>query len=249
MAAPGFHRQTLWSSADTALTMTDHAGCVASVTDSTTVHVGGARPTALQLAVELGDVAVALPLFVASPFVRRWHRRWGATDAEVAAPMPGDDLVPGCQYRCTRAITVNVPPRAVWPWLVQVGFGRAGFYSNDLLDNVGHPSASEILDEFQHPQVGDWIPMFSKVNDTTAFKIAAIAPPSELVWVKPDSTWVWKLTEADGRTRLVTRLRILYDWKHPLGALASLVLNEFGDFPMMRKMLLTLKRHAERATP
>ena len=52
--------------------------------------------------------------------------------------------------------------------------------------------------------MGDWVPMFSKVNDTTAFKIAAIKPAEELVWVKPDSTWAWTLTDADGRTRLVT---------------------------------------------
>jgi hypothetical protein len=65
--------------------------------------------------------------------------------------MPGDELVPGCQYRCTRAISIDAPPSAVWPWLVQIGFGKAGFYSNDLLDNIAHPSADRILDEFQHP--------------------------------------------------------------------------------------------------
>ena len=211
-----------------------------------TVHVGGARPTTRQLAREVVDVAVALPLFIVAPFVRRWHQRWGATEAEIDAAMPGDELVPGCQYRCTRAITIDAPPAAVWPWLVQVGFGKAGFYSNDLLDNVGHPSADVILEESQHPAVGDWIPMFSKVNGTTAFKVAAIEPRSELVWFKPDSTWAWKLTELEGgKTRLVTRLRILYRWDKPLGAVASLVLNEVGDFPMMRKMLLTLKSRAE----
>jgi hypothetical protein len=82
---------------------------------ATTVHVGGSRPTKTQLAREIVDVVVALPLFVAAPFMRRRHQRWGATDAEVAAPMPGDDLVPGCQYRCTRAISIDAPPSAVWP--------------------------------------------------------------------------------------------------------------------------------------
>ena len=128
---------------------------------------------------------------------------------------------------------------------MQVGFGKAGFYSNDLLDNVAHPSADRILEEFQDPKVGDWVPMFSKVNDTTAFKIATIKPHEELVWVKPDSTWAWTLTDVGGRTRLVTRLRILYRWHRPADALMSLVLNEFGDFPMMRKMLRTLKQRAE----
>ena len=159
--------------------------------------------------------------------------------------MPGDELVPGCQYRCTRAITIDAPPAAVWPWLVQVGFGKAGFYSNDLLDNVAHPSADRILTEFQDPEVGDWVPMFSRINDTTAFRIAAIKPGEELVWGKPDSTWAWTLTDIDGRPRLVTRLRILYRWHRPADALLSLVLNELGDFPMMRRMLLTLKQRAE----
>jgi hypothetical protein len=214
-------------------------------TDELVVHVNGPRPTPSQLVRELRDVAVAVPLFASSPLVRHWHRRWGATDAEVAAVMPGDELVPGAHVFCTRAITIDAPPEAVWPWLVQVGFGKAGFYSNDLLDNVAHPSAERILEEFQDPKVGDWVPMFNKVNDTTAFRIAAMTPPGELVWIKPDSTWAWTLTNMGARTRLVTRLRILYRWHQPVGALMSLVLFEFGDFPMMRKMLRSVKRRVE----
>ena len=214
-------------------------------TETWVVHVAGPRPTPNQLAREIRDVAAAVPLFVTAPLLRHWYRRWGATDAEVAAAMPGDELVPGSHIFCTRAITIDVPPQAVWPWLVQVGCGKAGFYCNDLLDNVAHRSADRILDEFQDPKVGDWVPMFSKVNDTTAFTIAAIKPAEELVWVKPDSTLAWTLTDIGGRTRLVTRLRILYRWHRPADALMSFVLFEFGDFPMMRKMLRTLKRRAE----
>jgi hypothetical protein len=220
-----------------------------SQTEERVVHVGGPRPTFTQLVREFRDVAIAVPLFATAPVTRHWHRRWGATDAEVAAAMPGDELVPGAQTFCTRAITIDAPPEAVWPWLVQVGFGRAGFYSNDLLDNVAHPSADRILGEFQTPEVGDWVPMFSKVNHTTAFEIAAIRPPEELVWVKPDSTWAWTLTEIGGRTRLITRLRVLYRWRRPADAVVSLVLLEFGDFPMMRKMLLTLRQRAELTPP
>jgi hypothetical protein len=213
---------------------------------TTTVHVSGPRATPRQLAGEVGDVLRAIPWFISAPLLRRWHRRWGATDEEVAAAMPGDDLVPGCQYRCTRAITIAAPPETVWAWLVQTGFGRAGFYSNDLLDNAAHPSADRIIEELQHPDVGDWVPMFSRVNDTTAFRVAEIEPPRHLLWVKPDSTWAWRLEPAPGGgTRLVTRLRILYRWRQPIGALVSLLLNEFGDFPMMRKMLLTLRDRAE----
>jgi hypothetical protein len=64
-------------------------------------------------------------------------------------------------------------------------------------------------------------------------------------WVKPDSTWAWTLTDIGERTQLVTRLRSRYRWRRPSDTLTSLVLNEFGDFPMMRKMLRTLKQRAE----
>ena len=214
-------------------------------TGSPVVHVAGPRPTLRQFAREVRDLALSVPLFVTSPLLRHWHRRCGATDAEVAAALPGDELVPGAHVFCTRAITIDAPPEAVWPWLVQVGFGKAGFYSHDVLDNVAHLSADRILDEFQDPDVGDWVPMFSKVNDTTAFKIAAIKPDEELLWVKPDSTWAWTLTDIGERTRLVTRLRVLYRWHRPGDALISLVFMELGDFSMMRKMLRTLKQRAE----
>jgi hypothetical protein len=88
----------------------------------------------VELAHQLGTVAVDLPLMLSAPLFRRRHLRWGATAVEVAEAMAGDDLLPAAQFRATRAITIDVPPAAVWPWLVQVGRGRAGWYSNDLLD-------------------------------------------------------------------------------------------------------------------
>jgi hypothetical protein len=161
--------------------------------------------------------------------------------------MPGDHMVPGCQYVITRAITINAPREFVWPWLAQVGFGKAGFYANDLLDNAGRRSAEHILPDLQEPKIGDWVAMFTKVNDTTAFRIEALERNNYLLWVKPDSTWVWMLTPtANGATRLVTRLRILYRWRSPGEALLSILLNEFGDFAMMRRMLLGIRKRAER---
>src|SRR5215468_4132260 len=77
--------------------------------------------TAGELAEELRAVVADVPWFFVTPFLRKWHRTWGATRAEVVAPMPGDDLLPHAQYRCTRAITIQAAPEAVWPWLVQVG--------------------------------------------------------------------------------------------------------------------------------
>jgi hypothetical protein len=195
----------------------------------------------------LGDIAVALPLFLFAPLYRHWHVRWGATDAEIAAPMPGDQLVDHPSFSATRAITIDAPPEDVWPWLAQIGHGKAGFYSYDLFDNAGRPSASRILPEYQHPAIGDWVPMASKVNETTAFKIKELAPNRSMLWEKPHSTWAWKLEPLpDSRTRLVTRLKDRYPWRaDPANALLSLILFEFGDFPMMRKLLLGVKRRAE----
>jgi hypothetical protein len=190
-----------------------------------------------------GAVALAAPLFVAAPFLRPWHVRWGASDEEVAGAMPGDELVPEPSFSATRAITIDAPPSTVWPWLVQIGFGRAGFYSYDLLDNAGRESAQAILPALQHPRVGDWVPMAAKVNETTAFRIAGFEPERWLLWTKPHSTWAWTLAPlAGGRTRLVVRLKDRFAWREsPAGALLSLILFEFGDFPMMRKLLLDLR--------
>jgi hypothetical protein len=197
----------------------------------------------------LGEVAVASPRFAFAPLYRPWHLRWGATEDEVAAAMPGDDIVPRPSFNATRAITIAASPEDVWPWLVQLGYGRAGWYSYDLFDNAARPSASRILPEFQHPSIGDWVPMASKVNQTTAFKIKALEPNRSMLWEKPNSTWFWQLIPRDGeqKTRLVTRLRTYYDWRgSPGNALLTLTIFEFGDFPMMRKLLLNVKRRAER---
>lgn len=205
------------------------------------------RPTRQQLVAQLGAVAADLPLFLTSPLFRRWHLRWGATADEVNAVMPGDGLQPQAQFRCTRAITVKAPPTLVWPWLVQVGCLRAGFYSHDLLDNLGHPSARGIISELQDLKVGQWVPMSPKApSDVTAFRVERFELNQWLLWHKPDSTWAWKLTDTGhGTTRLVTRVNATYQWKRPLAALLGIALMEFGDFAMMRRMLRGIKERAE----
>lgn len=195
---------------------------------------------------ELLEVAAAVPMFLAAPLLRPWHTRWGATEAELAAAMPGDDLVPGCQYRTTRAITIEAAPGDVWPWLVQVGFGRAGFYSLDLLDNLGRPSAERLLAQFQDLRVGDWVPMSPTPSERTAFRVRSFDAPHWLLWAKPDSSWCWRLTDlGDGRARLVTRIRTRYDWHHPADAAFGVLLMEVGDFAMLRRMLLGIRSRAE----
>jgi hypothetical protein len=205
------------------------------------------QPTAAEFIHQLGTVVADVPLFLTAPLYRGWHLRWGATPAEVAATMPGDDLMPRAQFRCTRAITIDAAPEAVWPWLVQAGCLRGGFYSNDLLDNLGHPSAREVVAELQHLEVGQWVPMAPGTpSDDTALKVDGFEVNRWLLWRKRDSTWAWTLSGLDdGTTRLVTRVHALYDWKSPALALLGVVLMELGDFAMMRRMLHGIKERAE----
>ncbi len=197
---------------------------------------------------EVGDVVQDLPRFLTAPLYRRWHLRWGATHDESTASMPGDALFPHAQFKATRAITIEAAPDHVWPWLVQVGCLRAGWYSNDLLDNLGRPSATAIVPDLQHLEVGQWVPMSPKPPPTerTALKVDSFEVDKWMLWTKPDSSWAWQLSPtADNGTRLVTRIHAVYDWRHPITALLGVVLMEFGDFAMMRRMLLGVKARAE----
>ena len=206
------------------------------------------RPTLQQVVAECRDVAHDVPLFLLAPTFRERHLRWGSTSEEVRASLPGDGILPDAQFVATRAVTVDAPPDAVWPWLVQVGSRRAGWYSNDLLDNLGRQSATTIVPAFQHLEVGQWIPMspFGSPSERTAFKVDSFRAMEWLLWTKPDSTWAWRLTPQEGGgTRLVNRIHAVYDWGRPLSALLGVLLMEFGDFAMMRRMLLGIKARAE----
>ena len=176
---------------------------------------------------------------------RSWHLRWGATDAELALPLPGDDVLPHAPFAPTRAVTIAARPEEIWPWIVQIGYGRAGFYAYDLLDNLGRPSARRIVPELQDPAIGDWIAMSPSPNETTAFRVAAFDRERWMLWQKPDSTWAWRLQPIDGEhTRLIVRIRAAYDWTSPLLPV-TLFLMEIGDFPMSRRELLNIRDRAE----
>jgi hypothetical protein len=190
-----------------------------------------------------GAAAAAIAFSLA---YRPWHLRWGATDEEVHLAMPGDDLVPKASFAPTRAVTVAAAPEDIWPWLVQVGFGRAGFYSYDLLDNLGRPSARGIAPELQDLKIGTWVPMAPGTpTSETAFRVRAFEPHRWLLWDKTASTWCWMLRPIDQtHTRLVSRVRCRYRWNRPT-ILADLFLMEVGDFFMMRRMLLGTRARAE----
>jgi hypothetical protein len=207
-----------------------------------------AAPTPRQLAAEIGDVARDLPAFLTAPLFRRRHLRWGATPTEVTQALPGDGLLPRAQFNPTRAITISAPPEAVWPWLVQVGCLRAGWYSDDLLDNLGLPSATTVVPGLQHLEAGQWVPMSPSrtPSERTAFRVDSFQAGQWLLWTMPGSTWAWQLTPVPGDgTRLVTRVHAVYDWRRPLTAVLGVLLLEFGDFAMMRRMLRGIKSRAE----
>ena len=212
---------------------------------------GSRRTIALVL-----DALTAVPWFLTAPLARAWHLRWGATADEVGGSMPGDEVVPRAQFNATRAVTVDAPPERVWPWIVQLGYRRAGFYTYDLIDNASIRSAQRILEEYQHPAAGDLMPMFKEVHGLAiAYTVTAFETNRWMTWVhrpqateEPDSTWTWRLTPLpSGGTRLVTRMKQDYRWETPRLALFNFVLMEMGDFAMERRMLMGIKSRAESA--
>ena len=201
------------------------------------------------------DTLSAVPIWAGTPLVRPWHMRWGATDAEVTGVMPGDDIVRRAQFNATRAITIEVPPGYVWPWIAQLGYRRGGFYTYDLVDNAGERSTDRIIDEYQHLEVGDLIPMFHESHGLAiAYEVDSFEINEWMLWVhrphtneQPDSTWSWRVMAwPGGRTRLVTRMKQDYRWRTLRLALFNLLLMEFGDFAMERRMLKGIKVRAER---
>jgi len=170
---------------------------------------------------------------VGAPLLRRSYNHFGATPAERRRSLPGDDRVPHPKLGYTRAITIDAPPERVWPWLVQIGQGRGGFYSYDTLENlVGCriQSADRILPEHQHLSEGDLIR--SNPEDYPSWRVVDVDPPHHLVLMVTDpetgevppvfdtvplegyvaSTWQWLLEPAGegARTRLIVRQRLTY---------------------------------------
>ena len=122
------------------------------------------------------------------------------------------------------------------------------FYCDDLLDNLARPSAREIVADLQHLEIGQTVPMAPGAPTAlNAFLVEGFETDRWLLWRKPDSTWAWRLTDlGEGRTRLVTRMHTADEWRRrPVTALLGMVLMEFGDFAMMRRMLLGIGERAE----
>jgi hypothetical protein len=202
--------------------------------------------------VTVGVVVGAIVLMGVGLFglYRPWQLRWGSTREEVAGSMPGDEVVPRPAFNATRAVTIYARPEEIWPWIVQIGFGRAGWYSYDFLDNLGHRSAERIVSELQHTEVGDLVPLGP--GKDAGMRVKAFEPNRWILWWderKQLTTWAWSLDPMpEGGTRMVTRVRSRSSWHHPATAI-WLILTEVADFPMMRKCMLGIKRRAEALVP
>ncbi len=196
-----------------------------------------------------------------------------ASHEEKQRAMPADPLVPGPMGVVTHAITINASPERVWPWLAQMGAGRAGWYGYDWIDNGGHPSANAILPAYQHIAPGDVLPATPGMTDV--FRVASARPPHDLVLTVPEAnggnqvSWEFLLEPLDhGRTRLIVRGRISHRWpgsiqerSRPPGRLIlieriyeilartprplMLVAASFGHYIMQARMLRGIKRRAE----
>lgn len=202
-------------------------------------------------------------LVAAAGYAELYHlgRSWGATPEERRREMPGDEMVAGPKLQTTHAITIDAPPDAVWPWLVQMGWGRAGWYTyrwvDELLFPANGPSADHVLPEYQGLRVGDHIPdgppesgCFFTVRQLEFARLLVLHSDSHVFEfmrgdrVALDWAWTWQLTATDGGgTRLVQRNngRLTPAW----AAAAYLATIVPADLVMARSHLRGIRDRAE----
>jgi hypothetical protein len=169
---------------------------------------------------------------------------WGATPEETQARLPGDELLEDADGVATRAITIDAPASAVWPWLAQMGpYPRGGAYTYDWIENLlglNMHSTDTVLPQYQHPRVGEG---FGYGKNRMSFEL--VEPEHVLATRSADGNWVWSfvLDEQGGRTRLISRNRFrLPRLRDRLGMIPM----EPGSLVMERKMLHGIKQRAER---
>jgi hypothetical protein len=170
-----------------------------------------------------------------------WQRRWGATEEEVRRAMPGDALLRENAPSTTRAVAIDASPEVVFPWLLQIGYGRGGWYSYDWIDNDGKPSVERIDPALQRLAVGDRIEMLPGLGPV----VREIVPNHHIVSGGETDSWCLLVEPtADGRTRLISRWR--QDWPKSAGTYVWLALTDPGAFLMEQKMLRRIRDLAKR---
>ena len=191
------------------------------------------------LGLTIGALGVIAVLGAYRLWIQPWQHRWGATDEEVRRPMPGDDLIPDAAST-TRAITIAAPPEQVWPWLVQLGYGRAGWYSYDWIDNNGHPSADRIIPQLQQLQVGEQILMAPGMGP----RVRELQPNRYFVAGDQEAgVWCLALYPTASGCRLVSRWRVR--WPLTPATALWILLSDPGAFIMERKMLKGIRSRTE----
>jgi hypothetical protein len=200
-------------------------------------------------------------------WVRPRLMRWGATDEEVAGSYPGAELVPEGRRSSTMAVTIEASPEEVWPWVVQMGWDRGGWYSWDRLDNAGRPSAREVHPEWQDVAIGDQLKFWTMGRVVDAYRVGVLEPNQFLGlygytdlrgrWLDPneprpasymEAIWGFLLNELPGgRTRLVVSG---YQTFRPrwIERFASDWLLLPVSWIMQARTLVVLRRNIERAT-
>ncbi|MGD2102588.1 MAG: hypothetical protein PVG83_10175 [Acidimicrobiia bacterium] len=217
-----------------------------------------ARSPGVGVLAALEGAALIVWHLIATPFIGRRRLRWGTVGTEATDPLPGDELIVKPKWSYTLGVDVDASPEAVWPWIAQIGQRRGGFYTYQTLENlVGCKitNTTEIIPDHQHPAVGEDIYLHPTAPP---MRIEIVDPPNALVLfgspadIAAEESWAmstWQFVvnpRPDRGSRLLTRGRSDYtpDWKSRLA---------FGRFPievitfvMSRKMMLEIKRLAER---
>jgi hypothetical protein len=181
-------------------------------------------------------------------FLRERVLNWGARADEAARRLPGDELLEDADLVATRAISIDAPRSAVWPWLVQMGPGRAGAYTYDWIENLfglNMHSADRIVPEWQDLAVGD---VLRSDPDRPGMRVEILEPGTVLSNRSEAGDWVWTFAlveEADGSTRLLSRNRIAMNGPSA-GQRLGMLMMEPGSLVMERKMLRGIKERAER---
>ena len=199
---------------------------------------------------EVGAIAF-LAYLSAAILTRPWHSRWGATDSELRATLPGDDLIPNAHYTIQHGVTIHAAPQDVWPWLVQLGQDRGGFYSYEWLERlIGDDirNADRIHPEWQTLREGDLVRaaqpdyLGGVFGRDLGWRVTRLEPGRALVL----GGWgAFVLQRVDGGTRFIVRTRGAGDPNVVLAPI-GLLLFEPAHFIMERRMLLGVKERAER---
>lgn len=180
-------------------------------------------------------------IIVYSWVIRPWQLTWGATSEEVTSTMPGDEYLISTNFNATRAVTITAKAEEIWPWLIQIGDKRGGWYSYDIFNNHGLPSAKKIISKYQHIAVGDKVSRGLWIKDFRKNKWILLEGNNE----HGKTTWLMMLKPIDGNsTRYITRLRVQWH-ENTLSQRLTRLVYDMSQIIMVRKSMLEIKKRAE----